>query len=275
MRARRGENLTTRRRVYEILEASAGSGDATSRAVDFGLMTLILLNVVAVMGETVPEIAGAHRELLRRFEVGSVLVFSVEYGLRLWSCVEGPGEPLRWRFALRPLLLIDLLAVLPCYVHLLGFPVGEARIFRSLRILRLGKLARYSSGLRTLGRVSWRRRRELTASLAAMVVVTVVAASLVYPLEHAAQPESFPSIPASCWWAVSSLTTIGYGDVVPVTAAGQLVASLLALLSLGVFTLPAAILGSGLVEELEIQRRRAAGGEAEEGWTCPHCSRAP
>ena len=270
-----GRGGYVRRRVYELLEVGEGGGDSTSRAVDFGLMSLILLNVAAVMGETVPSLARSHGEFLRMFEVGSVLVFSLEYGLRLWSSVEAPEASTRWRFVLRPLVLIDLLAILPCYVHMLGLPVGEARVFRSLRILRLGKLARYSLGLRTLCRVTWRRRQELAGSFSAMAVVIVVAASLVYPLEHVAQPERFPSIPASCWWAVSSLTTIGYGDVVPVSAGGQVLASLLSVLSLGVFTLPAAILGSGLVEELELQRRRAAQGEAEEGWTCPHCSRSP
>jgi voltage-gated potassium channel len=138
------------------------------------------------------------------------------------------------------------------------------RLLRIFRLLRLLKLGRYHSSLGLLGKVLKNRREELTISLVLVLMLVVVASTLMYALEHQAQPKAFSSIPAAMWWGVVTMTTVGYGDVYPVTAAGKLVAGLSLLLGVGLFALPAGILASGFSEELGRERPMPV---------CPHCGK--
>ena len=245
--------LKIRRRAYEILEIGRGE-DRLSILVDNAIILLIILNVVAFTLETVPEIQAQYGDLLFALEVFSVAVFTVEYALRLWSAVEVPFLqrclPLeaRLRFARRPYMIIDLLAILPFYLSLL-FPI-DLRILRMLRLIRFLKLARYSPALHTLLRVIANERRALVGALLLMVTMLLFSATGIYFLEREVQPDKFGSIPEAAWWAIATLTTVGYGDVAPITGLGKLFGGVVMLIGLGMFALPIAIISTSFAQEV-------------------------
>lgn len=242
----------------------AREGDRASRVFDLLIRGLIAANVVAVVVETVPEVAAVGGGWLHGFEVASVAIFSVEYLLRVWSAPESgrfPGAVKgRLRFAVTPLALVDLFAVLPAYLPMLGVDLRVLRGVRLFRLVRILKIVRYSRSLQSLGR-SFRRKREelvLTGFIGGLGVL--FAATLMYYAEHPVQPEAFGSIPEAMWWGVVTVTTLGYGDVVPVTFLGRLMAAAFALGGILLIALPTAILGGAFVEELEVASNGAAGG---------------
>ena len=245
--------LKIRRRAYEILEIGRGE-DRLSIFVDNAIILLISLNVVAFTLETVPEIQSQYGELLFAFEAFSVAVFTIEYAFRLWSAVEVPFlqrcAPLeaRLNFARRPYMVIDLLAILPFYLSL--FVPFDLRILRMLRLIRFLKLARYSPALHTLLRVIANERRALTGALLSMVAMLLFSATGIYFLEREAQPDKFGSIPEAAWWAIATLTTVGYGDVAPITALGKLFGSVVMVIGLGMFALPIAIISTSFAQEV-------------------------
>jgi len=257
-----------KRRIHEILAVGA-PGDRLSRVFDVLLVTLIALNIVAMVLETVDACYTLAPNLFNWFEVVSVLVFSVEYVLRVWSCTasEAYRAPLtgRLRYVLTPLAIVDLLAILPFYLPFLGVDLRSLRAFRLFRAVRILKLGRYSRALQLTGRVVASRAPELATTLSILFVVMLLAASLMYYAERDAQPDQFSSIPAAMWWAIATLSTVGYGDVYPVTLAGKLLASVIALLGIAMFALPTGILGAAFVEE--IQRAKSPPPR------CPHCGR--
>ena len=242
-----------RARVYEVLEVGRGE-DRTSVIVDNILIGLIVLNVIAFALETVPEVEAAYGGWLRAFDIFSVAVFTVEYALRLWSCVEVPflkrlpAWEARLRFAGRPYMIIDLLAILPFYLAM--FLQMDLRILRVLRLFRFFKLSRYSPAMHTLIRVLINERRALTGAMLLMVAMLIFSATGIYFLERAAQPEAFGTIPDAAWWAMATLTTVGYGDVSPVTPLGKLFGSVVMLIGLGMFALPIAIISTGFAQEV-------------------------
>lgn len=239
----------TRARAYELLDA--GAPGSLSRSVDLFIMGLIAVNVLAVILATVDALFVEYRTLFRLFELTSVALFSVEYLGRIWSCVENPdyAHPLwgRLRFAVSPYLLVDLIAILPFFLTAV-VDLRVLRTFRLFRFFRLFKFARYSESMRTFGQVAREKRTDLAVSLFATGVLLTVASSLMYFAERGAQPDVFTSIPASLWWGVITLTTVGYGDTVPVTVAGRILGGLIAVIGVGLVALPASILASGFIE---------------------------
>jgi len=260
--------MALQRRVHEILEVAA-KGDRVSRAFDIFIVSLIALNIIALVLETVDSIYRQCPVLFDVFEVVSVVIFSVEYVFRVWSCTcdSRYSSPVtgRLRFAVTPLAMIDLLAVLPFYLPFLGLDLRFFRAVRLFRLFRIAKLGRYSRAVRTLGRVVVAKKEELAVTLFVLFLLLLMASCLLYFVERDAQPEAFSSIPAAMWWAVATLTTVGYGDVCPVTVAGKIIAAIVAILGIGMFALPTGILGAGFVEEMQNQRRPAK--------TCPHCGK--
>jgi voltage-gated potassium channel len=258
---------TLRKRTAELLEAHYGAG-GWGHVVDIFLITLILANVILIILETVPSISAQYRVAFTYFEIFSVVIFTVEYLLRLWSCVEDNVDTAsdkkwtraRWLFS--PLGLIDLLAILPFYIFLF-IPDGEVsllmlRLFRGLRLLRIFKLTRYSSALNILFSVLKREVRVLAVTTFILAMVLVMASWGIYILERVVQPDVFGSIPAAMWWAVVTLTTVGYGDVVPVTDGGKMFAGLISLIGIGMMALPAGILAAGFTSEVHRRSRTYA-----------------
>jgi voltage-gated potassium channel len=235
--------------------------------VDIFIVGLILANVAAVVLDSVASIRQAHGALLHTFEYFSVTVFGIEYLLRLWSAVESqPSRPslkVRARYAVSWPAVIDLLAILPALLPMLPIDLRVLRLLRLLRMARLLKLGRYSRAMQTFGLVLRGKREELAIAVIAVLVLLLVTSSLMYYVENAAQPEAFPHIPAAMWWGAAALTTVGYGDVYPVTVLGKVLGIMSAVLGIGLFALPAGIMASGFSEALSATR-------LEEG-TCPTC----
>ena len=256
-----------RRRVWESVD-TVRPGDVASRRFELFSLALIALNVAAVVLESVGSLQQRFGTAFAAFEACSVLIFLGEYAARLWACVEDPRShgPVRGRlrYVVRPLALIDLLAILPFFATLGTVDMRVLRALRLFRLVRLLKLGRYMAALTLLQRVVHAKRAELVMSTALTSVLLIVASSIMYFAEYEAQPDKFSSIPASMWWAVSTLTTVGYGDVYPVTVLGRVAGGFLSLLGIGLFALPTAILGSGLVEAVQSIRPPQP---------CPHCGK--
>ena len=242
-----------RRRVYEVLEVGRGE-DRVSLWIDRFLVALILLNVLAFAAETVPDLAERYGAAFEAFNIFSVIVFTIEYALRIWSAVEIPflkrltPTAARIRFALRPYPMIDLLAILPYYLSLLV--AVDLRVLRVLRLFRLLKLARYSPALHALFQVIINERRSLSGALLLMLIMLLFSATGIYYLERHAQPDAFGTIPDAGWWAMATLTTVGYGDVSPVTPLGKFFGSIVMVVGLGMFALPIAIIATGFSQEV-------------------------
>ena len=255
-----------RQRVWELLDVSEDpqSGVADWDWVDVILLVLILLNVLAVILETVQSLQLRFGTAFWAFEVFSVGVFSVEYAARIWACTADPRyrQPIigRLRYVSSFGGVVDLLAILPFYVSL-AVPAAalDLRILRVLRLLRFArvlKLARYSDSIVRMKRVIGARRGDLGVALAAVGVVLILASSAIYYVEVDTQPDVFTSIPAAMWWGISALTTVGYGDITPVTPLGKFLGGIIQLLGIAIFALPAGIIAAGYEEE---SRRNAAG----------------
>lgn len=250
--------LRARQRTAEIMYTTR-KGDFIAKAVDVGLIVLISLNVLAVILESVKDIENAYRELFFAFEVFSVVIFTVEYIVRVWTTVDNPWRPephhafkARIRYMLSWMALIDLIAILPFY---LGFLVGaDLRILRALRLLRIFKLTRYSSAMTMLFQVFREERRTIGAAMFVSMLLMMMAATLAYLFEHRVQPEVFSSIPAAMYWATVTMTTVGYGDMVPITTVGRLLSAFIGVLGLGMVALPAGILASGFNNALHRRR---------------------
>ncbi len=245
--------MSWRRRIHELLEDEDGLARGAG-AVRAAITTLIGLSIVGTILDSVPSIGARWSGPLATVETLVVLAFTVEYMMRLWVCVEDRAErythPLwgRLRYARTPLAVVDLLAVLPWWLGLLT-PISPV-LLRSLRLIRLLKIARISPALGTLELVVYNERRALLAVAVLAGVTLLLASALIYAAERDAQPEVFGSIPAALWWAVATLTTVGYGDAVPVTPAGRLIGGLTALAAIAMLALPTAILGAGFVQEM-------------------------
>jgi voltage-gated potassium channel len=260
--------MNIRRRTWEIVEA-AKPGDKASRVFDITILTLIFFNVLAVIIGSVHSVMERWGEFLELFEIVSVIIFSTEYVARLWSCTVDPrfsGHIRgRIRFAFRILSIIDLLAILPFYLPFLGIDLRSLRVLRLLRILRITKVGRYYSSLNLVKHVFQAKKEELVLTSALMCLLLIVSSTLLYYCENNVQPEVFSSIPATMWWAIATLTTVGYGDMYPLTTIGKICASLIALLGIGMFALPTGILGAGFVEAIQKQKNPSQ--------TCPHCGK--
>lgn len=249
--------MPSRARAHEILNQTRAE-DRVQRIVTLGLVILIVANIVAVVLETVPGIQARWGAAFRAFDRFSIAVFTAEYLLRVWAAAEEAREGgstlrARLRWMMTPGAIIDLAAVLPSW---LGSLVGlDLRALRALRLLRLLKLMRYSAALNLLADVIARERHALLACLFILGMLIVVAASGAWLAESEAQPDKFGSIPAAMWWAVVTLTTVGYGDSYPVTPLGQLFGALILVMGVGMAALPAGILATGFADHLS-QRRR-------------------
>jgi voltage-gated potassium channel len=253
---------TFRQATADVL-FSRDKDDRLTRVVDIGLITLISLNVTAVILESVQSIESQWGRWFHLFDAASVAVFTVEYILRVWSAVDNPWRedyrsPVvgRLRFARTWMAMMDLVAILPFY---LGFFVQfDLRFLRVLRLLRIFKLTRYSGSMTLLFQVFRREARTVGAAMFVLFLLLVMSSSIAFIVEHGAHHDSdaFSSIPHSMYWAIVTMTTVGYGDVVPVTPLGKILGAVIAIIGLGMVALPAGILASGFSDALQQRREQ-------------------
>jgi len=216
-------------------------------------MILITLNVIAVILATVERLNLQYQYYFHIFEVFSVTIFTIEYLLRLWTCTINKNFRNsitgRIKYIFTPFAMIDLLAVLPFYLPMIiPLDLRFIRAVRLFRLFRLFKMGRYLKAVLILKKVLKDKKEELILVVFIVFILLIIFSSLMYFIEKEAQPEAFSSIPEAMWWGIITLTTVGYGDIYPITPLGKIVGALIAFLGIGMFALPAGILGSGLVE---------------------------
>lgn len=251
--------MTRRKRLAQLLEPGLDAG-TPGRALNLFLILLISLNVIAIFLESVDAIYARHARAFWFFEVFSVAVFTVEYLARVWSSIDledaRDRSPVmgRIKHMLSPIALVDLIAILPFYLSL--YMTIDLRFLRVLRLLRLFKLTRYSPALGALLEVVRKEADALVAAFVVLVMMLIIASGGIYLLENELQPEAFGSMPDSMWWAIVTLTTVGYGDVIPVTTLGKVFGGVIGLIGIGMIALPAAILASGFAEHLRGRKQK-------------------
>jgi voltage-gated potassium channel len=240
-----------RKRVWKLLEP-AEDNDNLSKFIDVFLVNLIFFNILMVILETVDTLYFRYKLWFIYFELFSVTIFSIEYVSRFWSCVENKTKSetngkARLRYIFSFSAIIDLIAILPSLLAFL-FPTVDLRFVRALRIFRLLKFSRYSNSINTLLIVLWDQRKSLGAAFFILFIVLIISSSGMYIVEKDIQPDKFGSIPQSMWWSIVTLTTVGYGDVYPVTSMGKFFGSIIIILGIGTVALPSGILASAFTE---------------------------
>jgi len=258
--------MTLRKRVYDILDPDHHQG-VLSQVANYLIYSLIFLSVAAIVLESVSSICQYCTPGFWALEVFTVSVFSVEYLLRLWSCVESPkyASPFwgRLKYMRSLLAIIDLLSILPFYLPFLTADMLFLRSVRFFRLFRVVKLGRYSTAFRVLGQVVYAKRSELVISGFVIFFLTVLSSIGMYYAEHEAQPQVFPNVPASMFWAIATLTNMGHPD--PITVLGKCMAAVIFILGLAMLALPTGVLGAGFVEEFQSRNRISI--------RCPHCGK--
>ncbi len=257
-----------RKQIHDTLEISLRQKNGIGFVINLFLTLIIFLNTIAIILHTVPEIKQNYDPYFLDFEVFSVIIFTIEYILRLWSCVENEQykHPIsgRFRFIFSAWGLIDLLAILPFFLSFFLTDLAFIRILRLLRMLRLFRVSKYFHALRVIQRVLKEKQEELILSMVFIIFMLIISSSLVYYVEHEAQPRAFSSIPQAMWWGVNTMTTVGYGDLHPITPFGKFLGGIIAILGVAIFALPTGILASGFAEQI-----REQGDKRKK--ICPHC----
>jgi hypothetical protein len=248
-----------RYKIYALVNETPTSGEL-HQIFDFMIVVWVIISVLSVILESVQSINYYLHSEFVILDIMAVAVFSTEYLMRIYSCPEDPRYKGwlvgRLKNATRPTSIIDLLAILPFYLESLLHHLFDLRFLRVFRLMRLLKLARYSGATQSLFVVIKREWPVMKASAFIMILLVMLAACLGYLFEHEAQPDKFENIPQSIYWAVVTLASVGYGDISPITPAGRAMTIVLALLGIGIFAIPAAILSSALSDQLRIEREK-------------------
>ena len=248
---------TFRQKVFALLHPTPTSGPL-HRYIDHLIILSVLVSVLSIIFETIPEVQALFGPEFKLLEVITVSIFSIEYLGRVYSCCELPQyeHPIqgRLRYMTTVSALIDLLAISPFFLDMVLDKNFDLRFLRVFRLSRLLKLTRYTGTLNTLFKAVQREHRVLLASAFMMMLLVILTASLGFELEHDAQPDKFESIPASMYWAVITLASVGYGDISPITPLGRAMTVVISLIGIGIFAIPAGLMASAFTDQLRIDR---------------------
>lgn len=256
-------------RIYKLVDKGE-HGQRVNLFIDYAIMSLIVLNLVAIILESIQELTVPFMEFLRYFEIFSVIIFSVEYMMRLYASefTHPSGSKIKSAliFVFSFYGLIDLLAIVPFYLpFLIAVDLRFLRVLRLIRFLRILKINRYNNSLTLIWTVIREKKAELFITVFVMFLFILVASFLMYYIEGDAQPDKFSNIPNSFWWAVATLTTVGYGDVYPVTAIGKFISGLIAVLGIGLVALPTGLISAGFINKISEKVKTPS--------KCPHCGK--
>lgn len=261
--------MTIRRRLYLTLEPTE-KGGIIERIFEIVLISIIVLNILAIVVDSVNEIDHEYKSFFNNFEMFSVIFFTLEYVARIYSIVESSkySHLLKGRlsYITSPISLVDLMSFLPYYLAFLPLDLRFLRIFRLMAIFRMFKITRYLHALGIFKRVLTDRKEQLVLSFFFILFILTIISFIMFYVEHDAQPENFSSIPATMWWGIATLTTVGYGDMVPITVAGKFLGGLFAIAGVGLLALPAGILSSGFFEMMHNNQK-------DKDQKCPHCGK--
>jgi len=248
-----------RKRIFEIIE-KAEDGDTESAVFDWFLIVLILLNILAVIFSSFSNVNSRYNNFFTIFEFASVLFFTIEYLLRIWTAPYKfpPSTKSKFppffsylHFVFSFMGIVDLCAILPFYLPFVIIDLRILRIIRLFKLLRVIKLIRYNKSFDLIGRVFKNEKDKLFMTIFTVVILLLLASSIMYSVENAVQPNAFPNIPATLWWAVVTLTTVGYGDVYPITVMGKLLSGIISILGIILIAFPSGIISSGFIIEYE------------------------
>jgi voltage-gated potassium channel len=263
----------TKKKVHGLLHPEIVGDKHWDKIINIFIIVLIILNVLAVILETVEALHQKYSDFFYYFDLVSVIIFTIEYVLRVWSSNhEEKYKHSFWgrlKYMVSPGALIDLVAILPFFLHLffgLGIDLREVRMIRLLRVLRLFRLTAYTNSAHMIANVFRKRAKELTISFVLAIFLIIIASCIMYFAEHL-HPENkvrFSSIPATLWWSVVTLTTTGYGDMYPMTTIGKIMSGMIMLTGVAFFAIPAGILSAGFMDEFRKNK-------ISKTHRCPHC----
>jgi voltage-gated potassium channel len=257
-------------RIFEIIQ-TANDGDVPSRIFDIGIISLIILNVVLVIADTFnlpPAVSSAFNVI----EVISVIIFTIEYLCRLWTSdllyPEANPTKARIKYIFSFMALIDLFAILPFYIpFIIKIDLRVLRMLRIVRLFRVFKINRYTTALSAIGTVFKEKKNQLISSIFVVFLLMIIASVLMYNVEHDAQSEAFSNAFSALWWAVATFTTVGYGDIYPVTVMGKILSAVIAILGIGLVAVPTGIISAGFIENIDHS------DSDDEKQYCPYCGK--
>lgn len=237
--------------------------------VDTFLMIIVLLSVVVAFLNTF-EVSSTFKNTLYILEVFFVILFTIEYVIRLWTAEliypDLTPAKARLKYARTPMAIIDLLSIIPFYLPLFGISSGAMSLIKLVRLLRVFKINRYTSSLSLIGQVLKARAAQLLSSITIILVLIFIAAMLMYDIEHLAQPEVFDNALSAMWWAMATITTVGYGDIYPITTLGRILSAFITFLGIGLTAIPTGIISAGFIEQSQINKKPKHGDDV-----CPCC----
>jgi voltage-gated potassium channel len=259
------ENL--RKKIFTILVSDRNT-NPTGRLFNSILVALIIINIAAIILETVQAIHQVYKPYFEILEIYTLTIFTIEYFLQLWISTLNPkySHPIwgRLKFMTTPMAVIELLVIIPFLLEMFDhYDLRFLSILRFAMVLRIFKLDKYTHALNTFKYVIKDKKEELILTFFTIVILLVVTSCSMYLIEKDDNP-AFSSIPETMWWAISTLTTVGYGDVVPVTVLGKLLGSIIAILGIAMFAVPAGLISSSFTEYVQHKKGKK---------TCPHCNK--
>lgn len=264
--------MFTRKRTFEIIQVGSDN-DHESRMFDYALVAFIILNLFIALFSTFEE-SVKYQKIMFITEFMTVIFFTVEFALRLWTAdflypEKGSRPAAALKFFFSPMGIVDFLAFFPFYLpNFMPFGVVAFRIFRVIRIFKLFRITRYQDSLNVITDVLIKRKNQLLSSVFLVLILMISASILMYGIGHKAQPDVFRNAFSGFWWATSTLLTVGYGDIYPVTPLGRVVGIILTFLGVGMVAVPTGILSAGFIEqisEIEDPEKKTAGEY------CPRC----
>lgn len=260
-----------KQKIYNLIEKGS-HGSIINLLFDYFIIILIVLNIIAIALDTVAGLAPKFLSLLKVFEIVSIGIFTVEYLMRIYvSDLTHPAKSKLQsvlKFIVSPFGIIDLLAILPFYIpFIIKVDLRFLRIMRLIRFFRVLKISRYNDTLKLIKDVLKEKKAELGMTFFIAFLILLISGFIMYSVESPVQPEKFPNVFASLWWAVATLTTVGYGDIYPVTAIGKIISGIVAVMGIGLIALPTGIISAGFIDKMnkaKIEKRNKV---------CPHCGK--